>query len=464
MNIKQLYLILKSRFGLFIATFLATFALVVIVTLLLSKSYTANSSLIFKIKGADPVTGLAQPLSMLGSYMTTQMDVIRSYRVSLKVVERLQIDKSPNMQEKFQKATGGVGDIRYWIADLISGNLNIVPSRDSGVVTLSYTSQDPEFSKLIANTFAEAYLETNVEMANEPSIKALEFLSKKKQQLRDEYLKAQTALATYLQEQGITSSIENADIENSKLSDLTAQLSAAQSQSLEANNRNKAASNAEMSPDVLSNPLIQNLKIQLTNSQAKLADLSNKYAANHPLLKAAKAELEQINSDYQRQVNQVQSSLGSSANIYNKRESELRAAVDAQKKRLLALNRSRDKVSVLQREVENAQLAYNNINQRFSESNLQGTSTEGDVLLLSKAVAPVNPSKPNVIFNVFFGVLAGIFLGLFMAYAREFMDRRVRCVDDVENLLDIPVLVTLPSGKTSSSADNKRLGFPLLGK
>ena len=51
-----------------------------------------------------------------------------------------------------------------------------------------------------------------------------------------------------------------------------------------------------------------------------------------------------------------------------------------------------------------------------------------------------------------------------MAYAREFMDRRVRCVDDVENLLDIPVLVTLPSGKTSSSADNKRLRFPLLGK
>ena len=460
MNIKQLYLILKSRFRVFIYTFLGVFILVAIITFLMSKAYTANASLIFKMKGPDPVTGVSQPLSMLGNYISTQIDVINSYRVSLKVVDKLHIDQNPKMQEKFQEKTGGAGDIRYWIADLIANNLSITPSRDSGVLTLSYTSSDPEFSKLVVNAFAESYLETNVEMSSEPSRKAMDFLGKKKQQLRDELLKAQSAVAAYLQDQGITSSVENADIENAKLNELTAQLSVAESQSLEATNRNKAAMNKEVSPDILSNPLIQNLKIQITNAQAKLAELSNKYASNHPLMRSAKAELDQLNADYSRQLNQVQSSLGSSADIYQKRESELRAAVDAQKKRLLTLNRSRDKLSVLQREVENAQLAYNNINLRVSESSLQGSSTEGDVLLLSAAVTPTRPSKPNVLFNLFFGVLAGGFLGLLVAYAKELLDRRVRCVDDVEGLLDIPVLVTLPPGKPRNSlSDKKRPGL-----
>lgn len=459
MNLKQLFLILKSRIRVFVSVFLATLAIVILVTLMLSKSYTADAALIFKIKGADPVTGLAQPISVLGSYMTTQMDVIRSYRVSLKVVDKLQIDKNPNMQKRYQSATGGVGDIRHWAANLLATNLSVVPSRDSGVLTLSYTSSDPEFSKLVANTFAEAYLETNVEMANEPSIKALEFLSKKKQQLRAEFLAAQSALASYLQEQGITSSIENADIENAKLTDLTAQLSAAQSQSLEALNRNKAAGNTETSPDILANPLIQNLKIQITTSQAKLADLTKRLGSNHPQVMSAKAELEQIQSDYAKQIAQVQTTIGSSANIYKKREAELKASVDEQKKRLLALNRSRDQVSVLQKEVENAQLAYNNINQRYSESTLQGTSTEGDVLLLSNAVTPTSPSKPNVIFNIVFGILAGLFLGLLVAFVREFIDRRVRCVDDIEYLLDMPVLVSLPSGKHLASNPKPPFGF-----
>ena len=463
MNIKQLYLIFKSRFRLFIYTFLGTFLLVVIITFVMSKAYTANASLIFKMKGPDPVTGVSQPLSMLGNYISTQIDVINSYRVSLKVVDKLHIDQNARMQEKFQEKTGGAGDIRYWIADLLVGNLSITPSRDSGVLTLSYTSSDPEFSKLVTNAFADAYLETNVEMSSEPSRKAMTFLGKKKQELRDELLKAQSAVAAYLQGQGMTSSVENADIENAKLNDLTAQLAVAESQALEATNRNKVAGNREVSPDILSNPLIQNLKIQISNAQAKLADLSNKYANNHPLIQSAKAELNQLNADYNRQVNQVQSSLGSSADIYQKRESELRAAVDAQKKKLLTLNRSRDKLSVLQREVENAQLAYNNINLRVSESSLQGTSTEGDVLLLSAAVAPTSPSKPNILFNLFFGVLAGGFLGLLVAYAKEFLDRRVRCVDDIEDLLDIPILVTLPPANTRRTLPGKKtsglLGF-----
>lgn len=459
MNLKQLLLILKSRIKIFVLFFVATLLIVIGITLLSSKSYKADAALIFKVKGTDPVTGQAQNFQVLGSYMSTQIDVIKSYRVSLKVVDKLQIDKNPNMQERFQNATNGVGDIRHWIADLLVANLDIAPARGGGVVTLGYEATDPEFAKLIANTFTEAYLETNIEMANEPSRQALDFLSKKKQELRNDLIEAQSKLATYLQEQGITSSNENADVENAKLLGLTSLLESAETQSVEARSRNRVAGNAESSPDVLGNPLIQNLKMQITSAQAKLADLSNKYGDNHPQVISAKAELAQIRADYARQISQVQTTIGSSADINSRREAELRAAVNAQKKKLLALNRNRDQVSILQKEVDNAQLAYNNITQRYSESSLLGTSTEGDVMLLSKAVTPTKPSKPNVMFNIIFGVMAGLFLGLLMAFIREFMDRRVRCIDDVESLIDIPVLVTLPSAKKSGLSSKPSSGL-----
>ncbi len=443
MNLNQVLLIIKARYKAFLITFLLVFGIVTVVTFLLPKSYTANSSVVLNYKGVDPVTGFAIPSQLMTSYMTTQMGVITSHRVALKVVDKLNITESPSIKQGFMAQTGGVGDIRDWAADSLMRSLSVQPSKQSNIIDIEYTSKDAQFSKVMADAFANVYIETNIELANQPSKQASLFLYEQKQLLRDQLLQAQTKLAQYQQENGITSAVENADLENSKLNDLSAQLSMAQAQTIEAENRNRVASNSASSPDILSNPLIQNIKMQISQANTKLADLEKRYSGNHPTYQAAQAELANLKAELRDEVVRVQSSVNSTAGIFKKREEELKQALAAQKAKLLTLNRGRDQLSVLQKEVASAQLAYENISGRISQTDLEGRTNQSDVMILNPAVLPSSPSSPKVFMNIFFGFFASLFLGLLVVFLKESFNRKIRCIKDLEDAIELPMVVMI---------------------
>jgi chain length determinant protein EpsF len=458
LNLSQILFILKARYKAFLVTFFIVFGLVTLVTLMLPKTYTATTSVVLNYKGVDPVTGFAIPSQLMTSYMTTQIGLITSHRVALKVVDKLAIAESAVMKESFQKQTNGIGDIRDWAADAISNNLTVLPSKQSNIIDISYSSKDPQFSKSMADAFAEVYIATNVELANQPSKQASQFLYDQKRLLREQLLEAQSKLAKYQQDNGMTSAIESADIENAKLNELTSQLSAAQSQRIEAENRSRAATNSASSPDIISNPLIQSIKSQISQANTKLAEVSKQYSVNHPKYQSAQAELVNLQEELKKEVAKVQYSVFSTADIYKKREEELKKAVVAQKEKLLDLNRNRDQLSVLQNEVSSAQAAFENINNRISQTDLEGRTNQSDVMMLSHAVLPTSPSSPRVTMNFFFGFFASIFLGLLVVFIKESFNRKVRCIKDIEDVVSLPVIMMI-SMRTSNQSK-----IPLLNK
>ena len=54
-------------------------------------------------------------------------------------------------------------------ADLLLKKLDVKPSRESSVIEINFSSENPQFAALIANTFADAYIETNLDLRIEPA-------------------------------------------------------------------------------------------------------------------------------------------------------------------------------------------------------------------------------------------------------------------------------------------------------
>lgn len=463
LNLQQVLLILKARIWYFVLTFFIVFASVVGVTLLLPKKYEATAALVLNYKGVDPVTGFAIPSNLMTSYMTTQMGVIKSHRVALKVVDNINITESQTIQDSFQKSTQGKGDIRDWAAKFIVNSLTVVPETGSNIIKLEYTSKNPEFSKLMSDAFAEAYMQINAQMSNQPSQTASSYLYQQKDLLKTKLLEAQENLLKYKQDNGITGDIDNYDIESSKLASLSAQLTAAQGQTIEAMKRNGIASRGTLSPDVVANPLVQGLKMQVSQAEANIAELGKNLASNHPKMQSARAQLNKLKSELRAEISRAQSNVRNTANIFTQREAELKRAVAKQKEKLLKFNRNRDELSVLQNEVESAQLAFNNINARISQTDLEGSTNQSDAVVLNQAVLPTSPSSPRVAMNVFFGFFAALFLGLLVAYLKEALDRRVRCIKDLEDSVDLPVIIMMGKrtsrGKKSLLGNNANLGL-----
>ena len=440
MNFTQFLLILNARRRIILITFGITVLATLAINLILPKTYKAVTSLVLNYKGMDPVTGLTLPAQLMPGYMATQIDIITSRNVALKVVDQLKITDNTMAQEQFNKATKGKGDIRAWFADLLLNNLEAKPSRESSVIEIVFNGGDPEFAAIVANAFAEAYQQTNIQLKVEPAQKAAEFLGVQTKTLRANLEAAQAKLSKYQQEKGLTSVMGNLDVESARLNDLSSQLVMAQSQTYDATSRQqRTAGNGDESPDVAANPVVQNLKIEITRAESKFSELSERLGASHPQYQAAQAELSKLKSQLLEETRKTTNTIGGTAHINRQREGEIKAALAAQKARVLELNLSRDELSVLQRDAENAQHAMDLASQRFTQTTLEGSANQTDIAVLNPAIAPQRAASPRVFFNTLLSVFLGGMLGIGLGLLAEMVDRRVRSRDDISELLKVPV-------------------------
>lgn len=450
MNLLQLLLILKARLRIVIWTFVIVVGVTLTLSLLFPKSFTATTTIVVNYKGVDPVTGLSVPAQHMQGSTITQVDIITSHAVSLKVVENLGLANSPVIKQDFEKEADNRIRIEDWLADLLLKNLNVKPSRESSIIEISYKGSDPVFSATIANAFADAYQEESLRLKVEPSRKAADYLLGQARQYREKLEEAQVKLSKYQQENGLTSIAENLDVENAKLNQLANQLILVQAQALDSSSRkNNANLSGDASPDVAASPVIQNLKVTIAQAASKLAEAGNRLGTNHPQYISAQAEMEKLKSQLANEVARISSSVGGSALIYHQNEAMLKAALAAQKQKVLDLNRSRDQVSVLQRDVETAQAAYNAVSQRLNQTSLEGKANESEISILNKAIPPLKHSSPRVLLNTVISIIFGSILGICFALVAEMVNRKVRSVEDLTRIAELPVLAVINTSAKS---------------
>jgi len=408
------------------------------ISLMLPKTYKASSTLLLNYKGVDPLTGVALPGNLLPGYMATQIDIIGSKNVALRVIDRMQLANSPAVIEQFNEATDGRGTVRDWLAGLLLRKLDVTPSRESSVVEIGFSGSEPQFVAAVANAFAEEYMHATVQLKVDPMRRASNYFDQQTKLLRDNLEKAQSRLSKYQQDHGIVSVDNRLDVESNRLNDLSAQLVAAQAQLMEATSRRSMAQGGAASPDVNANPLIQNLRAGLGSAEAKLAEIGQRLGHNHPQYQSAQAEVAKLRRDLGEQINLTSQSVGNNATVLSQRESQIRAALAEQKAKVLELNRTRDEMGVLMKDVESAQRAFDATSVRGSQTRIEGQAEQSDVSILNPATVPSDPDGPKVFRNLLLSVFLGIMLGFGAAVVLELLDRRVRSTSDLSDALDIP--------------------------
>lgn len=459
MNFAQFLLILQARKKIVLLTLLVTVAATLLVSLLLPKTYEASTSLVMNYKGVDPLTGMALPGQLMPGYMATQVDIIGSKNVALRVVDQLKLAESRAVIEQFNESTGGKGAVRDWLAELLQKKLDVVPARESSVLNVSFKASDPQFAAAVANAFAEEYMKITVQLKVDPMKKATTYFNSQLKLLRDNLEAAQAKLSKYQQDHGIVSVDNRLDVESMRLNDLSAQLVQAQAQLMEATSRQSVArGSGSSSPDVTASPVVQNLRVNLAQQESKLAELGQRLGRNHPQYQSASAEVARLRAGLNEQTALVTSSVSNNANVFAQREAALRSALAEQKAKVLQLNRQRDEMNVLNKDMESAQRAFDQAAQRVSQTRIEGGSDQSDVSVLNPAVAPIEPSGPRVLLNTVLSLLLGSMLGIGIAMLSEMFDRRVRSESDLAEVARIPVLATIDWNPPRQ----RRFGLPRL--
>ncbi|MGH8668536.1 MAG: chain length determinant protein EpsF [Burkholderiales bacterium] len=434
MNPKQLLLILRARWWLALLLLVLSVAGTYSVSLYLPKKYSASTSLVVDVRSRDPIAAMLMPSSM-----ATQEDIIRSDRVAQKVVKNLRLADNDVVRQQWREATGGRGRLEVWLAELLQKQLTITPPRrDSNILTLEYTAVDPVFAAAVANAFAQAYVEAAVELRIEPARQYALWFGEQGKLLRVDLEGAQARLSEFQQKKGIVAKEENLDTEMARLAELAGQLTAIQAQTVDA--RSKQRSDAEMLPEVMGSSVVAGLRADIARHEAKLKDASNNLGRNHPQFRSMEAELAELKANLAAETRFVASSFSTTRSVSTDKERALKAAIEAQKRKLLELRTQRDQLAVLQRDVDAAKSAYDTVAARYTQASLESQATQTNVTILSPATEPLEASSPRIMRYTAMAVFFGLLLGLGAAFLWELLDRRVRCVEDLAEMLQMPVL------------------------
>jgi len=442
MSLKHVLLILRSRWKLLLLTLFLTVGVTTIVSVFLPKKYTAATDIIIDLRSPDPIAGVALPYVSTSAYIATQVDIINSDRVARKVASSLKLDQEPAMREAWAEA-GQTDDLMGWIVETLQKGLAVKPSRESNVISIFFTSTKPEFAAVLANAFARAYIDTTIELRSVPAKESNIWFQEQAKQARQVLEIAQERYSNYQKENGIVSADLRLDTELNKLNELSTQLSMVQGQYADAASKQKSIDSIESMPEVLQNSLIQNLKSELAKLEALLEESAKRLGEKHPQYLQQQAQIQSVRARLGAETRRIVESISTSSEVAKGKEAELLAAIEIQKKKILDLRSQRDRLAIYQQEVDAAQRAYDAMTARVTQSLLESQTTLTNVAVLTTAEAPHKASSPKIMLNIMLALILAIALGFVCVFILEFSNQKVRTVEDIKSVTQVPIIVEL---------------------
>ncbi len=311
MSFSQIIAILKARWIVVTAIVILAFGAALVLSLVLPKQYTASASVVIDVKSPDPVVGMVLPGMMTPSYLATQVDLLQSERVAFRVIKALNLGTNQGLRADWQQATQGRGSFESWVAELLGKNLKIQPSRESNVITVSYSSTDAKFATAMSNAYVEAYIGATADLRMEPARQYGSLYESLATQLRDRLEKAQSRLSEYQKSTGLMATDERLDVETARLNELSSQVVQLQALTADASARSaQSARGADRTVEVLANPLLANLKAEMSRLEVKRGELAERYGDAHPLMMETSASISQIRQRIAQETDRINGSYG----------------------------------------------------------------------------------------------------------------------------------------------------------
>ena len=460
MSLTQLLRILLARYLTLVITLAIAITIAILVNIFMPKQYTATASVYVDVRSPDAILGEVLPV---GGYMTTQLDILFNQNVAVRAVKAMKLEQNETVRQQYMASTGGQGPIETWLGALLRDDLEVRPSRDSSVIDISYTAVDPRFATMVANAFANAFIDANLELRTEPARQYNSWFDVQIKELRETMEQKQKRLSEFQRKSGIIASDERIDVENARLADLSSQLVSAQAQSADTSSRQSQTkrASAESLNEVLAHPLVQGLKADVARQEAEVERLSAQYGPNYPALEREREKLSAMRTKVNNEVAKVVGGIRSASEVSNQREAEIRKELEAQRAKVMALKIKRDELALLQRESESAQRAYDAVATRLTQTNLESQANQTNVHLLNPAMEPNAHSQPRSLLNIAIAIVLGGMLGTGLALLRENMDRRIRSREDLDRLLaGVPLLANIPRGKPRFALPSRHLALP----
>jgi succinoglycan biosynthesis transport protein ExoP len=369
-------------------------------------------------------------------------------------------------------------EILRGVTGQLRANLRVTRLGRSYIEQIAYTSLDPNKAARIANAFADAYIEDQLEAKFEATRRASIWLEQRIGELRKQASDAFKEVQDFKSQHGIIIGVDGklaSDVELDQLGMALAKARAETSQAKAKLDRIQHVLALRPDPskeslnipdpivtDALSNPVITKLRQQFLDNQNKESEWSARYGTDHQAARNLRAEMAALQRAIWDEISRIAESYKSEVQIAKAQEDSIERRMNEVFQQSGSLRQSQVRL----RELETASNTYRSIYEtflsRFTQSVQQQSFPSTEARVVTYASAPAGASSPKKAFTLALATLCGLSLGVALAIARERMSRQIHTRAQLEELLGTSCLAVFPAlakkrspaGKAASAANS----------
>jgi succinoglycan biosynthesis transport protein ExoP len=356
-----------------------------------------------------------------------------------------------------------------------------VVRRGTRLIDLYVVNEDPALAQRLAEAVGREYIRNSIERRANFAQDTLRYLLEEEERLKANLQKSEAAVADYkaktpdaLQLGGGANSNTGQNIGprgggvEDKLQELNTKATAARTERMRLEGElaqiEQAGDDIDKLlavPSIAVAPAVTERRRDVSQVEAALATLSQRYKEKHPRMIAAKAALNETRAALKQTVLQQPAVLKNTIEQALAAENSLRAAAAEQEKAALALNKAAIGYQELARQADTDRALYESVLRQIKETDLtKGTKTNA-VSVIEHSPLPGAPVSPNPSKAITLGLLGGIAAGLATIFGLNALDRSVKTVDQAESTFGLPVLAAIPEvSREESAGQPKRSGAP----
>lgn len=348
--------------------------------------------------------------------------------------------------------------------------ISVETFRDTDVIEIRVDDNDPVLATNLANAVANNYILVNQEYNRAAAESASNFLEQQLAAVKDELAQAEEQTEQYKLSKGISDLDEETHQQIEVLGKLEGELASAEAAAQAASARSQVIEEKFSQQERFRlrdstekpNPLVEELQTELARLEAQRAGLLEEYAAESHNVRAVAAQIDNLKQQLSQQLKTVlASTTRATSPVHDELLTEAArngATAVAARKRVAALGRtlgraeaqlsdmpSREKeLARLVRAQNIADRVYTLLLEKYHEVRVAGAMRLSSARLVESAVVPEFPIKPRKKLNIALACIFGLILGIMLASLVEYLDDTIKDPDEVDKLLAIPVLGTVP--------------------
>ncbi|HEY1546095.1 MAG TPA: polysaccharide biosynthesis tyrosine autokinase [Xanthobacteraceae bacterium] len=482
-DLRELVRILRRRWPTVLAFPLVLVVLAGVFVMIVTPLYTATSTVFIDPHRATAAetNNQAPPSNAVTDDATIESQVllIQSIAILQRVVDRLQLIHDPEFIPKpglldpikalFATHVPGDGVSPEQIArdnavDFLKKRLKVTRQGTTFLIDINVSSEKPRKAATIANAIADAYFMEQVRSKYDATKIAADWLDKQIADLKSRVLASDKAVEEFRAannltvSQGVTLNDQQITDLNNKLVDARAETAQARAKLDHVQKVAKSGGDAGAFDDALSSDVIAHLRAQYAEVAKNYADLSSRYGPRHPRVADVRAQLQ----DTQRQINaEVKRILEGTRNAYavaKSREESLQKSLDALQGVSTDAGPAQVRLRELQREAEANRTIYESFLARYKETSARESLEMPDSRVVTRAGIPLSPSFPKKLLIVGLAGMLGLGFGCVLALLVDYLDRRVKTIEQAEAICGLPAIAAIPLISTRELARMAKQG------